>query len=130
MPWGTSSAVSTRPATRSLRSHAGRYEERLASPGTTSVLTPSRSAERQPLGGTRRDGVGQPNHAEAVGEPEGAGQERNEQGDLQRTRPGVGVDANDLLPHGGALAGQLLGELGVAHHLSVVLERVGHVRLL
>src|SRR3954447_9284893 len=33
IPWGTSSVVTTRPATRSLPSSAGRYDRSIASPG-------------------------------------------------------------------------------------------------
>src|SRR6187397_43940 len=41
IPCGTSSAVRTRPATRSWRSHRGSYDHRLARPGATRAITGS-----------------------------------------------------------------------------------------
>src|SRR6187200_2158571 len=38
IPCGTSSAVRTRPATRSWRSHRGSYDHRLARPGATRAI--------------------------------------------------------------------------------------------
>ena len=41
IPCGTSSAVSTNPATRSWRSHSGLYDHKLAMPGATRAITGS-----------------------------------------------------------------------------------------
>ena len=65
-----------------------------------------------------------------MNEAEQRGEERDEQRDLQRDGPRVGVDADDLGLDVRRLAGELLVELRVAHHLGVVLERVGDLLLL
>ena len=54
--------------------------------------------------------------------PSKAGEERYQQGDLQRDRSGVGVDPDDLGLHVLGLAGELFGQGGVGHHLRIVLE--------
>ena len=43
--------------------------------------------------------VGQAQHAEGVAEPQQAGQEWHQQGDLQGPVPGVVVDGQDLCLH-------------------------------
>src|SRR4051794_16861837 len=62
-------------------------------------------------------------HAEAIEQAERAGEDRDEQGDLECERSRVGVDADDLGAHVGRLAGELLFELGVAQYLGVLVER-------
>ena len=53
-----------------------------------------------------------------------------EQGDLQGQRPGLGVDPEDLGLDLRRLTGELLLELGVAHHFGVLLQRDGDLLLL
>ena len=74
MPCGTSSAVRTRPATRSWRSHPGWYDKMLAMPGATRAITGSvrveesimdtsfrNQARRHPVGALpRRSHAGRP----------------------------------------------------------------------
>ena len=59
-----------------------------------------------------------------------AGEDRDEQGHLECERPGLGVDPDDLGLDLGRLVGEQRIEVGVAHDLGVVLERVGHDHLL
>ena len=53
-----------------------------------------------------------------------------EQRDLEGEGPRVGVDADDLVLDLLGLVGEQLVEVGVAHHLGVVLERRGDLLLL
>ena len=59
----------------------------------------------------RRLRVGQTHHAEGVHQPDEAGEERDEQRDLQGDGPGLGVDADDLVPDRRRLGDQQLREL-------------------
>ena len=68
------------------------------------------SRERH-LAGLRWRRVGPAHHAEPVDQPEQAGEDRDEQRDLQRERPRVGVDADDLVLDLRRLVGELLLEL-------------------
>ena len=74
-------------------------------------------------------GVGPAHHAEPVEQPEQAGEDRDEQRDLQGARSCVRVDAHDLVLDLGRLTGELLLEPGVAQDLRVLLEGVGDLFL-
>ena len=55
-----------------------------------------RSAQRHPFDGARRSRVGQAHHPQRVEQAEQAGKDRDQQRDLEREVPRVGVDAQDL----------------------------------
>src|SRR4029077_20662235 len=88
------------------------------------------SGERELLGRLRRLGIGEAPHPEPVQQPEQAGDDGNEQGYLKRAIAGAFVDAEDLVLYGSRFAGQEWLELGVAHHLGVVLQCVRDLLLL
>ena len=73
------------------------------------------------LGG---DGSGRRIIRNPLNRPSSAGEQRDEQRHLERERPRVLVDAQDLLADLLGLAGEQRLELRVAHHLRVVLERL------
>ena len=63
-------------------------------------------------------------------EPEQAGEDRDEQRDLQGERSSLGVDPDHLGLHVGRLADEQGVERRVGHDLGVVLERIGDEDLL
>ena len=100
-------------------------------PATAALMRPGRGQPRD-VPSTEADGldVWQPHHAERVDQPDQAGEDGHEQRDLERDVPSVCVDPQDLLlDRFGFLSHQLV-DLGVAHHLSIVLEGLGDLILL
>ena len=63
-------------------------------------------------------------------EAEERSQERYQQGDLKRAVPRQRIDVQDLCLYRGWLLGDPGVELGVGHHLGVVLQRLGDLPLL
>jgi len=63
-----------------------------------------------------------PDHAERVREAQQGGEQRHEEGDLERLLAPLVIDAQDLGLDLRRLRGQQRLELGVAHDLGVVLE--------
>ena len=119
------------------RTDAGRPAPSAAKPFDRSAGTDgdrSTCSGRQPrtMPSAAPDGVGSGRRImrNELSSPRSAGEDRDEQRDLQREGPGVGVDADDLVLDRLGLADEQLLELGVAHHLGVVLERVGDLLLL
>ena len=58
------------------------------------------------------------------------GEDRDKKRHLKGDMPGLGVDTDDLLPRLRRLPGELLFELGVAHHLGVMFQDLGDLLLL
>ena len=75
-------------------------------------------------------GIGQAHHAEREEQPDQTGEDRNKKRHLKGDMPGLGVDPDDLLLRLRRLAGELLLELGVAHHFGVMLQDLGDLLLL
>ena len=96
----------------------------LTRPGVRADPRGRRSAEQRALGGSFGCGSGSRRMRKAFSEAEQAGEDRDEQRDLQGDRPGLGVDADDLVLHVRRLTGQELGELRCCDmSCGVVLQR-------
>src|SRR5690606_2853335 len=83
----------------------------------------SEAVSEQSGRGPRRRGwsVGWTHHPDGVEQAEQAGEDGHEQRGLQRDRPGVCVDADDLVADLGWLIGEQCLELGIAHDFGVLL---------
>ena len=91
---------------------------------------PGESAQDNLFTGARLPGIGQAHHAERDQQPDQTGEDRNKKRHLKGDMPGLGVDPDDLLLCLRWLAGELLLELGVAHHFGVMLQDLGDLLLL
>ena len=69
------------------------------------------SAAQDRFRGLGRRGIREAHHAERVDQPDDAREDRDEEGNLERDRPGFGVDSDDLILDRLRLLGQELLEL-------------------
>src|SRR5436190_4530192 len=130
---------STWPATRARRTTSRQGSSSRVGRGTGYRTTrllgerradPTGSAERGGLYSRRLDDVRLATHPERDEQTEESGEERHEQRHLERDRPDLRVDADDLGLDVCRLADELFLELGVRHQLRVAVQRLGDLLLL